>query len=150
MRALGPLCLVVLAALGCVPLTFSKQPAVDFDRYRSVTVHVTDESPHAIYAEQYLTARLRESSGFELVTADPAALADLTLEIELGVTVEVETDEEGDVSYEYAGSASYVATTREGRTVDFGSEEDRSESELEVIEDVLDQIEYHYLAPYEY
>ena len=62
----------------------------------------------------------------------------------------INVDDEGDVDIEYAGYARFSARTPAGAAIDSGEEEDTSESELEAVEDVLDQIEYHYFEPYRY
>jgi len=73
---------------------------------------------------------------------------DLVLEVELAVSEDIDIDGEGDAHIEYEGSARYRALTLDGTRVDAGEKEDTSESELEAVEDLLDEIEYHYLAPY--
>lgn len=135
-------------ALACAPLTFSNDAPIDFDVYRSVRVEMLPSTQHAAYAAQYLAERLAQSSGFERVTLDDGA--DLILEVDLSVRLEIDTDSEGNLETEYVGIATYVASTPSGRVIDWGSEEDASATELEVIEDLLDEIEYHYFAPYRY
>jgi hypothetical protein len=149
-----PLSLLPLLALAhCAPLTFSNEPAIDFRRYRSVRVDVVADG-HSEYASQYLVDQLAHTSGFALVTRDPRVATDLLLEVDLAVSenIDVGIDAEGepDIDVEYEGSASYHAIAADGRLVDSGSREDTSEFELEAIEDLLDEIEYHYMAPYRY
>jgi hypothetical protein len=150
-----PLSLLPLLALAhCAPLTFSNEPAIDYGSYRSVRVDVVATNGHSEYASQYLAQQLARTSGFDRVTRDPRVATELLLQVDLSVSesIEIDVDDEGDVDIdtEYEGSASYHAIARDGTLVDSGSREDTSELELEAVEDLLDEIEYHYMAPYRY
>jgi hypothetical protein len=150
-----PLSLLPLLALAhCAPLTFSNEPAIDYGSYRSVAVDVIATNGHSEYASQYLVDQLARTSGFALVTPDSRVRTDLRLEVDLAVSqnIEVDIDAEGDVEIatEYQGSAVFYAIASDGTLVDSGSREDTSEYELEAVEDLLDEIEYHYMAPYRY
>jgi hypothetical protein len=144
------LLLPLLTLANCAPLTFSNEPAIDFGVYRSVRVEVTAPDDYAGYAETYLVDQLGQSSGFTRVTLDPTALTDLVLRVDVAVSEDVDIDSEGDLDIEYKGSALYHATAPDGSLVDSGEKEDTSEFELEVVEDLLDEVEYHYIAPYRY
>jgi hypothetical protein len=143
-----------LALAHCAPMTFSNEAAIDFGAYRSVRVDVVATNGHSEYATQYLVDRLARSSGFELVTLDPAVETALLLEVDLAVSenldIGVDADGDAEIDIQYEGSALYHVTARDGTLVDSGSEEDTSEFELEAVEDLLDEIEYRYLAPYRY
>ena len=149
---------------GCAPLTFSNSSAVDFEEYSSVYVAVDAPDVGGEYAREYLASRLRESSGFSLVTTDPEVEVDLALHIDVRVTappdapdviIAISSGEETsvDVSGEsetadYDATAAYVATSADGDVIDFGLEEDTSYSTLEAVHDVLDQVDLHYMKPY--
>ena len=61
-----------LAVIGCAPMTFSREAAIDFDRYRSVYVTVTLDGFEDPMATAYLATELERDSGFRRVTTDPA------------------------------------------------------------------------------
>lgn len=151
-----------LLALSCAPLTFSEPGAIDFERYRSVRVSVEAPDLGGGYAAQYLASRLAESSGFVEVTTNGAIDVDLLLMVDVRViappddspdvvitfgsdAVHVE-GEDGDPKY--AATAAYIGQTPDGTVVDFGVEEDSSDTVLEAVQDVLDQVELHYIEPY--
>jgi hypothetical protein len=155
MKLARPLSLLPMMALAhCAPLTFSNEPAIDYSAYRSVRVDVIATNGHSEYASQYLADQLARTSGFTRVTRDPLAATDLLLEVDLAVSesIDVDVDAEGatEIDIEYEGSALYHAIATDGTLVDSGSREDTSELELEAVEDLLDEIEYHYMAPYRY
>lgn len=142
--------LPLLSLAHCAPLTFSNEAAIDFDTYRSVRVEVSAPGDYAGYCETYLVDQLRSSSGFTSVTLDPSVPTDLVLRVDLAVSEDIDIDGEGNLDVDYTGAALYHATAPDGSLVDSGEKEDTSELELEVIEDLLDEIEYHYIAPYRY
>jgi hypothetical protein len=142
--------LPLLTLAHCAPLSFSSEPALDFAAYRSVRVEVTAPGDYAGYAETYLVDQLGQSSGFTQVTRDRSALTDLVLRVDLAVSEDIEIDSEGELDIDDVGSALYHATAPDGFLVDSGELEDTSEFELEVVEDLLDELEYHYIAPYRY
>jgi len=142
--------LPLLTLAHCAPLSFSNEPALDFAAYRSVRVEVTAPDDYAGYAETYLVDQLGRSSGFTQVTLDPTAQTYLVLRVDLGVSEDIDIDSESDLDIDYVGSALYHAMAPDGFLVDSGELEDTSEFELEVVEDLLDEIEYHYIAPYRY
>jgi hypothetical protein len=149
---------------GCAPLTFSKSSSVDFEEYSSVYVTVSAPDVGGDYAREYLASRLRQSSGFSLVTTDPEVAVDLELHIDVRVTPPPGSpdvvilinsgDETGvDISGEsetadYDATAAFVATSADGDVIDFGVQEDTSYSTLEAVHDVLDQVDLHYMRPY--
>jgi len=155
-----------LAALlgGCAPLTFSNSSAVDFEQYSSVYVTVSAPDVGGEYAGEYLASQLRESSGFSLVTTDPEVVVELELHIDVRVTLppdppdviiaissgdETRIDVSGESeSLDYDATAAYVARSADGAVIDFGVQEDTSYSMLEVVHDVLDQVDLHYMRPY--
>lgn len=133
-----------VAAGACAPLTFSEPASIDFETYRAVRVELVSGYFGVDYARDYLVMGLREQSGFSSVTTDPAASVDLILSVE--VSVNPTTDTEGDTEFE--GTARFTATTPSGQVVDRGTESDTSDSDTEVVEDVLDEITLHYFHPY--
>jgi hypothetical protein len=135
---------VLLWLPGCAPLTFSEPPRIDFERYRSVRVSVNPSFTDAAVATAYFAEALRQGSGFAYVTTNPAERVDLLLDVQVDVTTSFDND--GQVSYE--GNGSYRATTPTGTLVDRGKEGDQSRSAGEVVEDVLDEVALHYLAPF--
>jgi hypothetical protein len=138
------LALALGSPMGCAPLTFSESAALDFASYRSVRVEVLPSFTDPTYATQYLAEELEHSSGFESVTTDPAERVDLVLRVQVAVTSEVDGD--GEIQYE--GEAEYVATTPRGAVVAQGSEDDRSASPSEVVEDTLDEVALRFIRPY--
>ncbi len=151
-----------LLALSCAPLTFSEAGAIDFERYRSVRVSVAAPDLGGGYAAQYLASRLAESSGFVQVTTNEAIDVDVLLLVD--VRVIAPPDDSPDVLIifgsdavhaegeggdpKYAATAAFTCQTQDGTVVDFGVEEDSSDTVLEVVQDVLDQVELHYIEPY--
>lgn len=145
-------------------MTFSNSSAVDFEEYSSVYVAVSAPDVGGAYAREYLASRLRESSGFALVTTDPEVAVDLALHIDVAVTrppdapdvvIVINSGEESSVDSssqsetpEYAATAAYVATSADGAVIDFGVQEDASHSTLEAVQEVLDLVDLHYLKPY--
>jgi hypothetical protein len=140
------LMLVLWPAFACAPLTFSEPGALDFDRYRVARV--------AGDGADYLARELAETSGFEAVTTDRSAQVDLVIDVaaytEEKTTCTCDCDCGGDCACEsdYAATASFVASTPAGVVVDRGSVNDASESELEAVQDVLDEVALHFIRPY--
>ena len=136
----------------CVPMTFSKEEAIDFERYRSVRVEVITFGEAAFWgateAAHYLAGELSHGSGFERVTTDANQTTDLVLEVRLSLTIDVSVDDEGDEHTEYDGEASFTSFDGTGARVDGGFVSDSSTTELETLEDTLDEVALHYLAPY--
>jgi hypothetical protein len=137
---------VALWLSGCASMTFSKEGAIDFDRYPSVRVVVT--SDNSLSDTTYLAEQLGNDSGFESVTTDVAVTTSLVLSVSLTVTEEIETDSDGNTDSSWKGEASYTATDSAGKLVDRGAEHDNSEFANEVAEDVLDEISLHYFRPF--
>lgn len=121
----------------CAPLTFSHEAAIDFDRFRAVRVSATGPMGNP---SEYLAAELRSVSGFTTVTTSPTEPVDLVLEV--SVTAE------GNSDGSYDSVATYVAKTPAGAVVDEGEEYDTSDTELEAVEDALDEVAAHYQRPY--
>jgi hypothetical protein len=155
---------LAVALGGCAPLTFSKSSSVDFEEYSSVYVSVSAPDVGGAYAQEYLASRLRQSSGFSLVTTDPEVVVELDLHIDVRVTpppgapdvvilltsgdeTSIDISGESDTT-DYDATAAYVATSADGDVIDFGVQEDTSYSTLEVVHDVLDQVDLHYMRPY--
>lgn len=148
----GTAAMLSLSAAACVPMTFSKEAAIDFDRYRSVRVEVVPfaeaEFWGAAEAAHYLAGELSDGSGFERVTTDPNESTDLLLEVRLSLTSQVSVDEDGDEHTEYDGEASFTAFDNAGARIDGGLVSDSSITGMETLEDTLDEVALHYLAPY--
>lgn len=140
-----------LGVSGCVPLTFSHDPAIDFDVYRRVAVQVTVAGTSGGYVDTsatgYLVGELEDGSGFELVTINPNVEVDLRLAVQVRVN-EVVTVYDDTVDYEYHAVADYSAVDTIGGLVDSGSVDDTSEFPAEALEDALDEVALHYLRPY--
>lgn len=138
-------------SLGCVPLTFSNDAAIDFAIYRRVAVEVFPSDLALYYGRQaatsYLADALRDGSGFEQVTTDTSEEVDLFLTVRVRA-VEVITYEDDLPQVEYHGHASFTAVDAAGGRVDSGSVSDASQFLSEVVEDVLDEVALHYLKPY--
>jgi hypothetical protein len=137
---------LVVLALGCTPLTFSKEGEIDFDAYS--TVYVSVDAPVLVDGSEYLARELRESSGFERVTTDPGETVRLVLEVDVAVTQRSIANDDGTTDVKYDGDAHFRATTPDGTVVLEGDETDTSESEGEAAEDVLDEVALRFLAPY--
>jgi hypothetical protein len=141
-----------LFAPSCVPMTFSREEAIDFNRYRSVRVVVVAFGEARSWGEaeaaHYLADELVEGSGFERVTTDPNQKTDLVLEARLSLRTEVSVDEEGDESVEYHGEASFTAFDEVGARVDAGTVSDSSTTANETLQDTLDEVGLHYLGAY--
>ena len=136
---------------GCVPLTFSHDPAIDFEVYRRVAVEVLVAGASGVAADasatSYLAGELDNGSGFELVTINPSVEVDLTLTVQVRVN-EVVTVYDDTVDYEYHAVADFRAVDTEGGVVDSGTVDDTSEFAGEALEDALDEVALHYLRPY--
>ena len=143
-------CLFVLAALfasGCAPLTFSNQGALNFELYRAVLVRDVDTEV-GFDGAAYLAGELATYSGFSTVTTDPRARVDLVLTVDVRVRRTTTVDSDGFVDVSYESRATFRAIAADQREVDSGAVEDASESDVEAVQDVLDEIAHHYLAPY--
>lgn len=142
---------VAVSLTGCMPLTFSRDPAIDFEVYRHAAVQVSLRGLAALYDETrataYLASELRELSGFETVSVGATEAADVLLFVSVHATEWV--DYSGDVpDYEYPSNASFQAVDRNGIVIDSGRVSDTSESLGEAVEDALDEVTLHYLQPY--
>lgn len=133
---------LVLGGSACAPLTFSGAGDVDFEAYRSVYVDVRS-GIHEPRATDYLASELAHGSGFEVVTTDPSAATSVKLLVDLTLTTS--TDDDGSVSYD--AHASFQLASGEA-IVDQGSENNGGNSPDEAIDDVLDDVSLHYIAPY--
>ena len=128
--------LACLAGSSCVPLTISREPAIDFDTYRTVGVNVD-----AVGYSSYLADELNEKSGFARATTNSSDGVDAILTVR--VVVEFNND-----SDDFTATGSFELTTPSGGRIDGGVEDSTSSLDFEAIEDVLDEISNHYLAPY--
>jgi hypothetical protein len=134
------------SALACAPVTFSEPGAIDFDRYRRALI--------AGDGADSLAGELAATSGFAVITTDPRADVDVVIRVavfrEEHRTCECECDCGGGCSCEsdYEATASFVAKTPAGALVDGGSENDTSATELEAIQDALDEVALHFIRPY--
>jgi hypothetical protein len=151
-RACAVVSLAVLASLwGCVPMTFSREAALDFDTYRHAAVQVSMHGLAAAYddasATVYLVSELQAGSGFETVSPGTNDAADLTLQVDVSVTQLVSSD--GDqIEYEFASDVRFTAVDRAGNLVDSGETFDSNEFATEAVQDALDEVALHYLNPY--
>ena len=145
---LGSLALLAGLPCACVPITFSRDPALDFEVYRHVAVQVfrNGVGEDAI-ATAYLAAELQELSGFERVSTGDTEAADVFLSVSVSVTELVDYSSDPP-DYEYQSDASFSAVDPNGAVVDSGHVSDSSESPGEAVEDALDEVTLHYLRPY--
>ena len=139
---------LLLAAVGCTPLTFSNQPAIDFDRYHSVYVSVSLPGGYSGYDSDYLASEMSRDSGFALVTTSPAVTTDLRVEVDAMVNEKQTCDSDGACDTEYLGTGRFRAIDRQGRTILLGTEEDTSRTPAEALSDVLDQVDLRFFRPY--
>jgi len=146
---LGSLALLAGLPCACVPMTFSRDAALDFEVYRHVAVQVSlnglgyDEAS----ATAYLASQLQELSGFERVSTGNAEAADVYLSVSVSVTELVDYSSDPP-DYEYQSDASFSAVDENGAVVDSGQVSDASESPGEAVQDALDEVTLHYLRPY--
>lgn len=151
-RACRVLLLAMLVSLGgCVPMTFSRDPAVDFETYRHAAVQVSMHGSAAAYddasATVYLVSELQAGSGFETVSLGASDAADLVLHVDVTLTQTVSADED-EIEYEYASQTEFTAVDRAGNLIDSGETFDSNEFATEAVQDALDEVALHYLAPY--
>jgi hypothetical protein len=133
---------LALGGSGCAPLTFSGSGDIDFEIYRSVYVDVRS-GIHEPRATDYLANELAHGSGFETVTIDPSAATSVELLVDLSLS----TSTENDGSLRYDAHASFQLVSG-GAIVDQGSENNGGDFPDEAIDDVLDDVSLHYIAPY--
>ena len=141
----------LLTHSACVPLTFSHDAAIDFEKYKRarVVVSLSDEAVYygAANATAYLIGELKAGSGFEVVVSDPSASVDLTLNVRLSMVEQVRTTDDG-LDFDYESQALYSALDSSGDTIDSGRTADSSGFPSEAIEDALDEVALRYLRPY--
>jgi len=148
-RLILALC-VSVSSFGCAPMTFSNEGAIDFSKYRSAFV----EGDGA----DYLAGELSEISGFSWVTTDPTVNVDLDIRVSVFLeehrTCECEAESDCDdtctctCESDHEATAAFVAKAPSGALVDSGTENDTSETPLEALEDVLDEVALHYVRAY--
>src|SRR5690606_20205508 len=136
---------------GCVPLTFSHDPSIDFEAYPSVAVQVTLGGAATYYGQQnatnYLVRELRNVSGFQTVVPQVSDEVTLILDVHL-VTVEVVRYYDDFPELEYRSEAAFTASDSFGHGIDSGRASGDSRFPFEAVEDGLDQVALHYLRPY--
>jgi hypothetical protein len=141
------------AVSGCVPMTFSRDAAVDFSVYRKVGVDVRLNSLAQFFGEarasSYLASELTRDSGFEEVTVD-LALEDIDLFLTVNVSLieYLVEDEYGFPDFEYQALAQFLAQDVEGAVADRGSRAEVSRFPVSAIELVLDEVALRYFKPY--
>jgi len=154
MRVLGLLAPLLLAG-ACLPLTFSHEAVLDFERYRSVAVHVEYRTGCELAAgtasdrSSYLQTELKRESGFEQVFILAAGTPDVDVEltVELCGRRDVDFEEERD---EWDVDAHFeVIDVRAGRSViDRGDMVGTAGDLQEAVEDVLDEVAHYFLPSY--
>ena len=140
--------LAVLGVAGCLPLTFSNDGELDFDRFSSVFVATVPGG--TLDSREYLARELRRSSGFATVTTSADVAVDLDLFVEVEVVEDITIGEDGFRDIDWDARATFVASTPAGVIVDEGSVRDSSQLRREAIEDVLDEVVHHFLFPYRF
>ena len=135
---------MALWASACVPMTFSNEATIDFDRYRSVRVEVGA----SLWMVRYLAGELEENSGFEFITTELGPTVDLVLKVEVNVREDVTVDANGDTDTEYHSHARFTASEPSGNIVVDGECEDDSYSSTEAAEDALDEVALEFLPSY--
>ncbi len=140
----GLLLLILLG--GCQPLTLSHEGVIDFQTYNKVYVAPLDANLPS-YAYGYLIDELREESGFAEVYTDPQERTAIRLDVYAEVHEDRGLLDDPD-DYEWDATATFELSVG-GRIIDQGEVSDTSgASPEEALEDVLDEIAHHYLAPY--
>jgi hypothetical protein len=137
-------CAWFLGLSACAPLTFSEKGNIDFDRYRTVSVQVTESGttgPSAAYSD-YFATELRASSGFKLVTTTHAASDDLWIDVEVNSTPSPGDDTR------YDATAHYSATTPAGGGVTAGDKSDSGSTSEEATNDALQEVAVMFIAPF--
>ena len=133
-------------------MTFSKEAAIDFDEYQTARVEMTLFGEAAFWGEaeavHYLVQELQQTSGFRWVTDSANESTDLVLQVNLLLRSEVTTDEDGNEDTQFDGDANFTAVDRSGDRIDGGSVSDSSLTARETMEDTLDEVAHHYLAPF--
>jgi hypothetical protein len=140
-------------AAGCVPMTFSRAPAVDFSLYRKVGVDVRLDALARFFGEarasSYLASELERDSGFAEVTVDLALEdIDLFLTVEVSLLEYLVEDEYGFLEFEYQALARFWAQDVAGNVVDAGRRAEVSGFPAPAIEFVLDEVALRYFKPY--
>ena len=130
---------------GCTPVTLDNEPAIDFERYRSVYVEPL-QGEGSTDDRRFLAARLAEDSGFSLVTTDPNVDVDTVLFVRVDL-VDVDTDQDGDLTYDV--NAIFRLEDAYNRSViDRGEVRDDASYEDEAFREALDDVVLHYLRAY--
>lgn len=143
----GVLVLLVSADSGCTSLTYSQQAVVDFARYRTAYVTVRSAAPRLDTA--YLAQELREYSGFEHVTTDPVAQADIDLELSIIIWLERYVDADGYETLTWHGEGRYAAfDVHTQRLMDTGVIEEEGSSAADAATDVIDVLAVRYHRPF--
>ena len=154
-KALGITLAALLAALlaGCLPMTFSHEGVIDFEKYPSVYVQPVLVTGQGVFgdgpdssAQSYLISELRDASGFERVVGEPVNVSAVLV---VEVRIDVDYDSE-DGTEDYPGTASWYLRTLDGALINEGSASESSTTPQETLEDLLDEVGHHYLRPYRF
>lgn len=130
---------------GCVPVTLDNEPAIDFERYRSVYVEPL-QGEGSSDDRRFLVQKLREDSGFSLVTSDPNVDVDTILFVRVDL-VDVDTDQDGDLTYD-VNAIFRLEDALNGTLIDKGEVRDDASYEDEAFREALDDVVLHYLRAY--
>jgi len=145
-----------LLALGaCLPLTFSHEAVIDFDRYRSVAVHVEYRAGCELAAgsaggrSSYLQGELKRESGFEqgFLLAGTTPDVDAELRVTLCGRRDVDFEEERD-EWDVDAHFDLVDPAEGRRVLESGDVTATGETSEEAIEDALDEVAHHFLPSY--
>lgn len=134
------ICVALAGAMGCTPLTFTKQDTVAFSAYPLVRVEVWVGSYEDVQATEYFAQRLRESSGFDEVIYGPRLVADAVLVVDVEVS---QIDDE-----EFEAHARYRLFDDAERIVDSGEVKDDGSQSGEAAFDAMDEVVLHYHRAY--
>ena len=138
---------------GCVPMTFSRDAAIDFARYEKAGVDVRLGDLSSFFgperASAYLASELARDSGFEEVTIDLGEEGiDLFLTVNVSLIEHLVEDEYGFLDFEYEAIARFVSQDPAGAVIDSGTRAEVNQFPDEAIEGALDEVALRYFRPY--
>lgn len=149
---IGCAAVLALALLGgCQPLTFSHEAVIDFGRYQRVYVQpiaITGGSlltGTSVGLQDYLIRELEASSGFAVITGNPAVDHDVVLVVSIRFDEDYDPD---DNDYEWTADTSWVLRTVGGDPVHAGDTYERDNDPEEAAEEALDALANVYLRAY--
>lgn len=137
-------CLSALPLGGCATLDISHDAAVDFERYKIVSVDVTSNLGDEA-GTTHLIEELNEVSGFR-----KAVRVGEKADLSLVVTVRVDAIRDSEGFLDYVAEAHYVVTTPDGEELLDDYVSDTSSLPSEAVEDALDEVARVFIPAYDY